>query len=264
MISYRELWKALHSLGLEGKPVIVHASLKAFGHIPGGAETVVHALLNTVGAILAPVFTYKTMVIPEVGPPNNGITYGSGGDLNKMAIPFTADLPADPLMGTLPEAVRLHRLARRSHHPILSFAGINADAILQTQTLFNPLAPIGALAKQDGWVLLMGVDHTVNTSIHYAEKLAGRKQFIRWALTPERIVECPGFPGDSSAFQEIAPELETASRWARAGKATIQAVPLKTLLSTVEKRIKEDPLALLCQREDCERCRDVRAVIHGR
>lgn len=264
MTSYRDLWKALQSLGLGEKPVIVHASLKAFGHIPGGAETVVHALFNTVGAIVAPVFTYKTMVIPEVGPPNNGLTYGSGRDLNKMAIPFTPDLPADPLMGILPEAVRLHRLAKRSHHPILSFAGIGADVILATQTLFNPLAPIGALAKQNGWVLLMGVDHTANTSIHYAEMLAGRKQFVRWALTDNRIVECPGFPGDSSGFQEIAPDLEKASRWATVGEATIQAIPLQTLLSTVENRIKENPLALLCQREDCERCRDVRAALNGR
>lgn len=32
-------------------------------------------------------------------------------------------------------------------HPIQSFAGINADSILNTQTIYNnPLAPIGALA----------------------------------------------------------------------------------------------------------------------
>jgi aminoglycoside 3-N-acetyltransferase len=61
--------------------------------------------------------------------------------------------------------------------------------------LDDPLAPVGALAEENGTVLLIGVNHTVNTSIHYAEKIAGRKQFIRWALTPQGVRECPGFPG---------------------------------------------------------------------
>ena len=98
-------------------------------------------------------------------------------------------------MGILPETLRNHPSATRTAHPILSFAGINADFTLFTQTLYEPLAPIGALAELDGWVVLINVDHTVNTSIHYAEKLAGRRQFVRWALVGDRVVECPNFPG---------------------------------------------------------------------
>ena len=69
-------------------------------------------------------------------------------------------------------------------------------------------APVGALAEENGTVLLIGVNHTVNTSIHFAEKLAGRRQFIRWALTRDRVVECPGFPGDSEGFEILATDLE--------------------------------------------------------
>ena len=174
--------------------VIAHASLKAFGHIEGGAETMLEALLDSVRGVIMPTFTYKTMLNPEIGPLRNGMTYGSETDLNKMAEAFHPDMPADKTMGMLPETLRKHPKAKRSMHPIQSFAGIRADAILNSQTLFNPLAPIGALADQDGWVLLLGVDHRVNTSIHYAEKLGGRMQFIRWALLPDRVVECPGYP----------------------------------------------------------------------
>ena len=110
-------------------------------------------------------------------------------------------------MGIVAETLRRHPRARRSLHPIQSFAGIYADKFLAAQTLQNPLGPIGALAEADGWVLLLGVDHTVDTSIHYAEKLAGRKQFTRWALLSDRIIECPGFPGDSAGFDAIAPDL---------------------------------------------------------
>lgn len=261
MLTYGDLKLALTSLGLTNKPVIAHASLKALGHIEGGAETVLRILLASVGALVMPTFTYKTMVTPQVGPPNNGITYGKDADLNRMAESFRADMPADPIMGVLPETLRRQPAARRTSHPVLSFAGLRADAALEAQTLLNPLAPIGVLAEEDGWALLLGVDHTVNTSIHYAERLAGRRGFVRWALTAGRIVECPGFPGDSSGFEAVAPDLEQDTRRVDAGNALVQAVPLKRLLAAVEARIKADPLALLCQREDCERCNAVRIAV---
>ena len=92
-----------------------------------------------------PAFTYRTMVTPEVGPANNGIAYGGDHYYNREALPFHPDMPADPLMGILPETLRNHPDSRRSSHPILSFTGLNADAILGTQTLYDPFAPIAAL-----------------------------------------------------------------------------------------------------------------------
>jgi aminoglycoside 3-N-acetyltransferase len=105
----------------------------------------------------------------------------------------------------------------------------------------------------------MGVDHTVNTSIHYAERLAGRRQFLRWALTPKGVVECPGFPGCSAGFQAIAADMEKFTRQVQIGNALVQALPLKMLFKVVVARIKKDPLALLCQQEDCERCNAIRS-----
>lgn len=216
------------------------------------------ALLETTRGIIMPTFTYKTMLNPEVGPPRNGITYGNETDLNKMAEPFRPDMPVDKLMGILPEVLRNHPKAKRSSHPIQSFAGINADAIVNAQTIYEPLAPIAALAERDGWVLLLGVDHRVNTSIHYAEKLSGRMQFIRWALTPGRVVECPGFPGDSEGFNAIASAVEKFTRRVEVGNALVQAVPLRNLIHAVMDAIRDNPLALLCGRPDCERCEAVR------
>jgi len=246
------------SLELGEKPVIVHASLSAFGKIDGGAETLVSALLAVFDSVVMPAFTYRTMIIPSSGPETNAIIYGSGADANRMAEFFDPQMPADPLMGAVAETLRKRPRAGRSAHPILSFAGVNARAALAEQSLADPLAPIGALAKQDGWVLLLGMDHTVNSSIHYAEKLAGRKQFVRWALTPQGVRECPGFPGCSAGFQSIAPEVERYTRQAKIGNAAVQAVPLKILFKAVIERIKNDPLALLCQQTDCPRCNEIR------
>ena len=245
-------------MGLTKHLVIAHASLKAFGHIEGGAETMLAALLDSVRGIIMPTFTYKSMLNPEVGPPRNGITYGSETDLNKLAEAFYPDMPADKMMGVLPEFLRKHPKAKRSSHPIQSFAGIRADAVINSQRIYDPLSPIGMLAEQDGWVLLLGVDHTVNTSIHYAEKLAGRLQFIRWALLQDRVVECSGFPGDSDGFNVIAPALDKYTRRVEIGDALVQAVHLKSLIKVVMDQIKENPFALLCQRQDCERCTAVR------
>lgn len=261
MTGYADLKRALGGLGLAGKPVVVHASLKKFAAIQGGPRTLIQALVASFNGVIMPTFTYKTMVTPGVGPPNNGITYGTDKDLNKMAEPFRPDMPPDKMMGILPYHLLYEKGVTRASHPILSFAGFRADDILLTQTLFDPLALIGALAERDGWVILINVDHTVNTSIHYGEKLAGRRQFVRWASTPGRIVECPGYPGDSSGFNAIEEHMLPHTRRVDLdGGAFIQAVPVKRLLEVTMELIKKDPLALLCQRTDCERCEAVRGA----
>jgi len=261
MLSYRDLVSGFSALGLDGsKPAIMHASLRAFGEVRGGAETLLGALLHVQPRLMAPAHTYITMVIPEDGPDQNGMVYGSGKDLNRMAEPFTQEMPCDPLMGILPETLRCHPMARRSGHPILSFAGIGVDAALQRQTFSDPLAPIGALVEEDGWVLLLGVDHTVNTSIHWAEKLARRRQFIRWALTGNGVVECPGFPGCSLGFAQAAPLLEDITRQVQVGAAKVRALPLRPMVDRVIAMIEEDAEALLCDDPACERC----AAVKGR
>ena len=187
MVSFREIFTSLKKLEIDpDRPVIVHASLSAFGEVRGGAEGLLGALLTSFHPVMMPTFTYSTMLTPENGPENNGIVYGSGRDLNRMAEIFHSDLPADSLMGVTAEALRRHPNASRSMHPILSFAGVQVESLLARQTLDEPLGSIAALQEREGWVLLLGTDHTCDTSLHYAEKLAGRKQFIRWALTPER------------------------------------------------------------------------------
>lgn len=269
MISIRELLVGFRSLPLKGQAVIAHGSFKSLGEVQGGPRVVIDALVKTCGSLVMPTFTYQTMVTPLVGPPNNGLDYAAEEQNRKRqdgngtldAIPFRRDTPADKEMGILAETLRQHAGAKRSFHPILSFAGVNADFALERQTIYDPLAPIGALAEKNGWVLLIGVDHSVNTSIHYGEKLAGRKQFIRWALARRRIIQCPGFPGDSSGFDEIAQYLENDVETVTIGEARVQAIQLNRLIDRVKLLIKTNPLALLCERKDCLRCNAVRGSV---
>jgi aminoglycoside 3-N-acetyltransferase len=258
MLTFNDLIVGFESLGLQQKPVITHASLRSFGYLEGGPDSVITGLDHTVGSFIMPMHTYKTMVTPLSGPANNAIDYGRGQQWNRLAEPYNIEMPADPMMGVIPDSMRHWPEFQRSMHPILSFGGLRAEKILQTQTIENPFGPLRALVELDGWVVLIGVDHTANTSIHFAEKLAGRKQFLRWALTKNGTVACPGFPGCSAGFQAIEPEVCLFTKTVKVGNATITALPLRALMIRVIEMIKKDKYALLCNRSDCERCAEVR------
>lgn len=261
MLSYRDLVSGLKQINLDANaPVIAHASLSAFGEVRGGADALMGALLSQVGGLMAPVFTYNTMITPLEGPPDNGLTYGGGEDQNRMAEFYSPAMPADRLMGAFAEALRQHPSAKRSVHPILSFCGVGVDDALEAQTLEEPLAPIEALAGRGGWVVLMGVNHTCNTSLHAAEKRAGRRQFVRWALTEAGVRACPGFPGCSNGFEQLAPLVKAITRTAQIGNAEVRALPLAPMIEIAAGLIREDPLALLCDSPDCERCQAVRLI----
>ena len=258
MLNLHDLTQAFQSLGIRDMPVIAHASYNSFGGVEGGPQMVVDAMLASFASVIMPTHTYKTMVTPQVGPPHNGIDYARWYPHSFGAEFYRPDMPSDPLMGILPETLRRQEDACRSMHPILSFSGVCADDILATQTIDNPLAPIRKMLSLDGWVVLIGVNHTVNTSIHFAEKLAGRRQFTRWALTPDGIIACPGFPGCSAGFEVLAPDVEPFTRKVRAGNATIRAVPLRGLVTVMVERLKRDFKDLICGDLGCERCNEIR------
>jgi aminoglycoside 3-N-acetyltransferase len=261
MVSYHDLMHGFRQLEISpDKPVIIHTSLSSFGEIHGGAATLLGALLAGFNSLFAPAFTYKTMLIPEDGPENNGLTYGSGRDSNRLAEFFQPDMPIDPLIGRFPAEILSYPKAFRSTHPIYSFVGVATDDLLQTQSIPNPLAPIFQLAERGGWVLLLGVDHTANTSLHAAERLAGRAGFIRWALTTEGVIECPGIGGCSNGFEKAAPLLAPITRQVTIGQAQIRALPVAPMLELFSAAIKKDPIAFLCDDITCQCCEAVRSA----
>ncbi|HZW03991.1 MAG TPA: AAC(3) family N-acetyltransferase [Anaerolineaceae bacterium] len=260
MVTFRDLVSAFRKLDLDHHPVIVHAAMSSLDEVRGGAESLLGALLTVQPAVMMPCFTYQTMIVPETGPEHNGIQYGSAHDRNHTAEFFRKRLPADPEMGALAEALRNHPRAERSLHPLLSFCGIGVDEALEEQTLSEPLAPIGALTRAGGWVLLLGVDHTRNTSIHSAERLAGRKTFTRWALTTDGVRECPNIPGCAQGFNALEPYLAAITRTATAGSSQLRALPLQPMIQVICDLLAADRTAFLCSDPGCERCAETRAA----
>jgi aminoglycoside 3-N-acetyltransferase len=265
-VTFRDLQKGFRELGLTPQSrVIAHVSLSAFGHVRGGAETVVGALRATCSLVMMPTFTYQSLIRPRLGPPNNGMTYGDFMAENAEAEMFQPDLPAHADMGLVAETLRRTPGAIRSTHPTLSFAALGEQAAeaMAAQTLADPFGPIADLEQGPGDVLLLGVTHTVNTSLHLAERRAGRKTFTRWALTPQGVVECPNWPGDSAGFDALAPQLTAIARSAQIGNAHIQRLPVRDLLQIAEGVLRADPLALLCSYPTCDRCQAIRAAVAG-
>lgn len=266
MVTFRELVHGFNTLSLHESPVIAHASFRALGAVQGGPRAALDALLASTGALMMPSFTYDTMVYPSQGPERNGVNYETeharrAGATEPAPLYFRPEMPVDRELGILPEMLRRHPEARRSSHPVLSFTGVKVEFALAYQSMENPLAPIGALAGRNGWVVLIGVGQRANTSVHYAEKLANRPQFLRWAATPRRVVRCPNFPGDSFGFEEMAPRLKAYARTTIIGNARVEAIPLPAVIEIAQAMIKYNPLALLCQREECGCCNAVREMV---
>lgn len=262
MLTYRQFVKALNESGLDSHSrVIAHSSLSSPTKVSGGAETIVGALAATCEAVMMPAFTEHTTIIPPFGPPDNALEYGSETDRNQEAEIYHSELPVDPELGQVSEVMRCLPQAQRSNHPILSFAGVNLEEALQSQTIDEPFAPIGWLAEFDGDVLLIDIDHRSNVSLHRAERLAGRRGFIRWALTKNGVVECRNMPGCTDGFDAIQSRLEGISHAAEYGGLRLEVVPVRDLVNAAVGWIHEDPRALLCDRPFCPCCAAVRTLV---
>lgn len=258
MNSYRDLANGFRQLNIPShQPVLAHISNSVLADVKGGTETLLAALLATVDNVMMPTFTFQTMVIPRTGPLHNALEYAVE-DHETSAETFSDNLPSSPEIGDAAETLRKHPQARRSSHPIFSFSGVGVDVALDAQSLTAPWAPIQKLSELGGWILLFGCDQASNCTIHYAETVAGRKQFIRWALTEEKVVECPHFLGCSKGFNDLDLLLGDSSSQRQVGTHQLRVFSMKELIRDVVELIRNDPLALLCSDEGCVYCSEIK------
>lgn len=259
MQTYRRIVNGLKGIGFPtGVPVIIHTNPAALNQVRGKGETLLGALFSFSEKVITPAFTPSTLVIPQDGLENNGIRYGSGADTNAFASIFSDSLHPDASTSPLASTILKLPDGKRSNHPVLSFAGVNLDSVLLTQTLLEPLGPLRALSELNGWVLLFGTDLSNNSVIHWAEKEAGRKLFTRWAMTKTGIAECPSMPGCSRGFAKINPMVEAIEHKIELGSIPLRAFPIKVFSDFVKNLIQEKPDSLLCDEPDCLCCNDVR------
>ena len=170
---------ALTALGLKnGDSVMVHASLSRIGYVCGGAQAVIEALIEVVGpegTVMMPTQSWKNL------DPKTGVHWDADeADWDRIRENWPAyDKAITPTntMGAVSEMFRSWPGTIRSDHPARSVAawGRNAKYLTENHDLSNIFgdgSPIGKLYELDGKVLLMGVDHDKNTSLHLADARA--------------------------------------------------------------------------------------------
>lgn len=175
-ITKDEIKKAFSRVGLKsGSTVMVHTSLGKIGYVCGGAQTVIEALIETVGTggtIMMPTQSWKNL------DPENGVH----GDIPKEYWKIIREnwpaydkhLTPTNTMGAVAEMFRLWPGTLRSDHPARSVSawGKYAEYLVSHHDLSNIFgegSPIGKLYELDGTVLLIGVGYDKNTSLHLAD-----------------------------------------------------------------------------------------------
>jgi aminoglycoside 3-N-acetyltransferase len=240
-----ELAADLRALGLPaGASVLVHSSLSRIGRVDGGAATVVAALEHVVGpdgTVLVPTFT--------------------GGPHLSPSCPPVFDPVADAgWTGAVAETVRLRPDAVRSLNPTHSVAAIGRRARELTRDHVDSVSPCDGSSpfarlaeRDDGYVLLVGVDHESNSTFHHVEELVGVDYHLQreparavvnvgsQTLVRDVLLHRYGTPRRFMVVDELLTELG-AQTVGRVGAAETRLVRARAMVSIAADALRADPL----------------------
>lgn len=261
---------ALAGFGLSGRPVCVHASLRSFGPLERGADTVIDGVLAAGATLLVPTSSFRTCMAPRpAGAPSrpfNSEDDGSippAGSISAGVWDPEASCP-DPAMGALPARV-LGRPGRlRGDHPLSSFTALGPDAggMVGGQRPLDVYAPLAELVRRGGAVVAMGVGLDSVTLLHLAERRAGLRLLRRWAHTPRGVVECE-HGGCSRGFEALAPVLAAHEHSVLVGRSRWRVWNAAALVTDAARAFGRDPSLGRCTHPDCARCRDLVAAVRA-
>lgn len=248
-----DLVRAFRELGLEpGDNFIVHSSYKSLGPVEGGPDAVIDALVEAVGPggnVVFPTFNYTANIAePHFDP---------------AVVPCRT--------GIIPELSRKRPNAVRSLQPTHSVTVIGPDAaeITKDHMACRTVgfgSPIDRLAKNGGKVLLLGVGHTSNTTVHLGEEYAGTPK-ESWfeettyakVLMPDGSIHAHEIDTSTSCSRHFGPVGDVLRKYGeqregRAGDATLLLMQGMDVVKRVCEIIGEQPDALLCDLPTCRPC----------
>jgi len=238
----QKLQTDLLALGLRpGGVLIVHASLRALGQVPGGAGTVLQGLRSALGpdgTLLMPALSYEHVT-------------------RENPLFDVKNTPSN--VGILPETFRQVAGTRRSIHPTHSvcaagpLAAALLDAHLADSTPCGPNSPFHNLPKHNGQILMLGCGLAPNTSMHAIEELAAPRylyaELIDYTLILEdgaRLVKTyapHGFDGWEQRYERVQ-DLLPASALKRGPVLAAEAwlIESAALWETALAALRQNPL----------------------
>lgn len=250
-VSRAEVADQVRELGVEeGGILLAHTSFRAVRPVEGGPVGLIEALRDALGP-------GGTLVMPS----------WSGDDDDPFDPLIT---PAPPSLGVVADTFwRLPGVLRSSHCHAFAAAGPEAARITSDPLPLPPHipeSPVGRVHDLDGHVLLLGVGHDADTTLHLAEFLAG----VPYRVPSHCTVLQDGRPVriDYGENDHCCQRFVLADEWlwagglqleGRVGHAHARLARSRNIVEVTVERLARDPLLFLhppsagC--EECDRAR---------
>lgn len=227
-----------------GGVVVVHTAFSRVGPLPGGPLELIAALQEALGPD-------GTLVMPSMSDDDS--------------TPFDPPTTTCSSMGIVAETFRTLPGVMRSNSPH-AFAARGPKAALITA--FHPVdvphgpdSPVGRVLELDGQVLLLGVNHDANTTVHLAEAIAEVPYGIdKSALTRvgDVVVRTEYTEADHCCrgFVQVERWLEQRGlqRHGMVGRADGRLMRSRDVVDVVVKELEADPMRFLCASGSCDEC----------
>lgn len=235
--SIDELVEQLRALGVcEGDVLLAHVSFRAVRPVEGGPDGLIEALTRSVGP-------NGTLVMPSwTDTPEQRFDPGRSEPSSELGV-------VARLFWRLPGVMR-------SRTPF-AFAARGPDAayILSSELLLpphQPDSPVGKVVSRNGRILLLGLNHDSNTTLHLAELLAE----VPYRQARQLVV----FGEDGPSRRKYLESRHCFRLYARAddwldevglqargrvGRASARLVRAQDLVELVVARLRRDPFSFL-------------------
>lgn len=236
-----------------GGVLLVHTSFRAVRPVEGGPLGLIAALREALGPT-------GTLVMPTM-------TDGES--------PFDPTTTPTSHMGITAETFWRQPGVVRSGHPGGSFAaaGPHAAQICAAQPLsppHGPESPVGRVHALGGQVLLLGVGHSENTTLHLAESLSN----VPYSISHPCVVIVDGSPRTVPIPEtdHCCRRFRLADDWLRerglqrdgtVGRADARLAASSDIVRIAVERLRSEPLIFLCDpSEGCEECDEARGSVN--
>ena len=262
MLSRQDLVCELNDASIgEVRLLLMHSSLHSLGRVEHGADSVVDAVLEVIGddgTLMVPTFNYT---------------------LGELDLFDPDQVPSQ--CGIVTETLRQRPEAIRSLHPNYSVAAIGKDAEPLTREHWRAESvgvgsPIDRIAREDGYIFLLGVKHDADSTMHVGEAYAqaayrGVRFDPTWPRTAQvrtpsgDLVELSlnDEPGCSTGFGMIEAPLREKGmiRDFKIGQAKCQLVKGLDVIETTMEILENRMDALLCTNLRCYFCTQARKCL---
>jgi len=263
-ITKADIEAGLRKVGVgEGDIVMVHTKMSAFGHVDGAADTIIDALLDTVGPkgiVAMPTFT--NTAVGEADPPYD---------------PETSPV----YTGTVAETFRQRENVQRSLQVTHSVAAAGERVAEFLELGGNPYdtfgreGPWGNLYDWGGKILFLGTEGAGNTYLHVLEGWLLNYLDVTFARVRqgdgEKEVRVTNYPaGCRGGWYDLLQEADYfkhihargADRQTTVGPGNVLVLDVRLLTHAMHELFKTDPATLL-HKTGCLPCAYLRARLVG-